>query len=114
SAPSLISAPVLILPFIAIILLYVGQWGYLLNMPLYVTEVLGEDRGKVGVLASLCAGLEVPFMIGIGWIASKFETKHLLMFAGILGGLFFMSIGLDRKSTRLNSSHVSISYAVFC
>src|SRR5699024_11239252 len=24
------------------------------------------------------------------------------------------AIGLDRKSTRLNSSHVSISYAVFC
>src|SRR5690625_6038922 len=23
-------------------------------------------------------------------------------------------IGLDRKSTRLNSSHVAISYAVFC
>src|SRR5437868_8895589 len=25
-----------------------------------------------------------------------------------------VAIGLDRKSTRLNSSHVSISYAVFC
>src|SRR5690625_6711532 len=25
-----------------------------------------------------------------------------------------LSIGLDRKSTRLNSSHVAISYAVFC
>src|SRR5437870_11205491 len=24
------------------------------------------------------------------------------------------AIGLDRKSTRLNSSHVAISYAVFC
>src|SRR5699024_12246483 len=24
------------------------------------------------------------------------------------------ALGLDRKSTRLNSSHVSISYAVFC
>src|SRR5690606_40881351 len=24
------------------------------------------------------------------------------------------SVGLDRKSTRLNSSHVKISYAVFC
>src|SRR5207253_11444574 len=24
------------------------------------------------------------------------------------------SLGLDRKSTRLNSSHVAISYAVFC
>src|SRR5207249_7424235 len=27
---------------------------------------------------------------------------------------FYMIVGLDRKSTRLNSSHVSISYAVFC
>src|SRR5438309_5734058 len=26
----------------------------------------------------------------------------------------FLSIGGDRKSTRLNSSHSSISYAVFC
>src|SRR3712207_7486942 len=26
----------------------------------------------------------------------------------------WMSAGLDRKSTRLNSSHANISYAVFC
>src|SRR5437870_11310805 len=26
----------------------------------------------------------------------------------------FAALGLDRKSTRLNSSHVAISYAVFC
>src|SRR5699024_12384108 len=26
----------------------------------------------------------------------------------------YLTIGIDRKSTRLNSSHVSISYAVFC
>src|SRR5690625_6003959 len=25
-----------------------------------------------------------------------------------------ISVGIDRKSTRLNSSHVAISYAVFC
>src|SRR5690625_6915948 len=28
--------------------------------------------------------------------------------------LIFISPGIDRKSTRLNSSHVAISYAVFC
>src|SRR5699024_11755451 len=27
---------------------------------------------------------------------------------------FYQPLGPDRKSTRLNSSHVSISYAVFC
>src|SRR5690242_21623315 len=37
----------------------------------------------------------------------------------ILGYLFIavfglITLGLDRKSTRLNSSHMSISYAVFC
>src|SRR5699024_12800482 len=29
-------------------------------------------------------------------------------------GYYEEAIGRDRKSTRLNSSHVSISYAVFC
>src|SRR5207302_10469120 len=31
-----------------------------------------------------------------------------------VGGLVFKGSHLDRKSTRLNSSHVKISYAVFC
>src|SRR2546426_3676247 len=30
------------------------------------------------------------------------------------GCCFFTSLRLDRKSTRLNSSHLVISYAVFC
>src|SRR5438067_5225001 len=29
-------------------------------------------------------------------------------------GVVHLPVGVDRKSTRLNSSHVSISYAVFC
>src|SRR5207249_10440450 len=35
----------------------------------------------------------------------------LTLAAGVAGGF---AARLDRKSTRLNSSHVSISYAVFC
>src|SRR5947207_11525334 len=31
-----------------------------------------------------------------------------------LGGLLNATFGKDRKSTRLNSSHTVISYAVFC
>src|SRR5690606_40089768 len=34
---------------------------------------------------------------------------------GLNGGTnIFIDLPLDRKSTRLNSSHVKISYAVFC
>src|SRR5690349_14403010 len=32
----------------------------------------------------------------------------------INGETYFQYMGIDRKSTRLNSSHVEISYAVFC
>src|SRR5699024_11589309 len=32
----------------------------------------------------------------------------------VMGFAISLIIALDRKSTRLNSSHVSISYAVFC
>src|SRR3712207_7054744 len=34
--------------------------------------------------------------------------------ACLLGRLAGRLLGLDRKSTRLNSSHANISYAVFC
>src|SRR5207253_10496942 len=45
-------------------------------------------------------------------------TNNILTVANFLksyrgGKILFMSSG-DRKSTRLNSSHVAISYAVFC
>src|SRR6266498_3066100 len=36
------------------------------------------------------------------------------LFLGLTGFAIALLIGVDRKSTRLNSSHVRISYAVFC
>src|SRR5690349_23229896 len=38
----------------------------------------------------------------------------LPLWRGRLGLLCYLGHLLDRKSTRLNSSHVEISYAVFC
>src|SRR3712207_8668421 len=37
-----------------------------------------------------------------------------LRHAAVLGDLLDVRPGADRKSTRLNSSHANISYAVFC
>src|SRR5690606_41878933 len=48
-------------------------------------------------------------------------TRQILSTAGVYSEVLNNSIalsvdnrGIDRKSTRLNSSHVKISYAVFC
>src|SRR5712691_2962495 len=40
-------------------------------------------------------------------------TSTIPFVAGLIG-LLFSGTGVDRKSTRLNSSHSQISYAVFC
>src|SRR5690625_1962877 len=54
--------------------------------------------------------------------AADFIVDHTIGYAGDLGPhvvlavmyLLALILGDDRKSTRLNSSHVAISYAVFC
>src|SRR5438309_4625756 len=51
-------------------------------------------------------------------IVSDDQEDHLavrgLVAPGLHGPELGDLVGLDRKSTRLNSSHSSISYAVFC
>src|SRR5699024_11969069 len=47
------------------------------------------------------------------YVGENFVLKQLIWYA--MGILILCAIQfVDRKSTRLNSSHVSISYAVFC
>src|SRR3712207_6971004 len=48
--------------------------------------------------------------------ATTAERKRLLALRaeGTIGDTAFQRVEQDRKSTRLNSSHANISYAVFC
>src|SRR5439155_11337789 len=75
---------------------------------------------KVALIAGLI--LAMPFILYQIWafIAPglySHEKRYAVPFV-LVGSTFFL-LGasfalLDRKSTRLNSSHVAISYAVFC
>src|SRR5690625_5402192 len=40
--------------------------------------------------------------------------QRLRTFQSVINSTIVAIVGTDRKSTRLNSSHVAISYAVFC
>src|SRR5699024_11876275 len=64
-------------------------------------------------------GKNIPFMIGVlcGGIIFGTVAGFVSMVPYMMKDVHQLStaeIGRDRKSTRLNSSHVSISYAVFC
>src|SRR5205807_6748951 len=49
-----------------------------------------------------------------GRIARKLRAEQTKFHARRVGPLAARDISVDRKSTRLNSSHLVISYAVFC
>src|SRR3712207_8863676 len=62
-------------------------------------EALEKHRDQIEQYESLCDELgESPADIGIAWLLHQ---------PGV-------TAPIDRKSTRLNSSHANISYAVFC
>src|SRR3712207_7015720 len=69
---------------------------------------------------SALLGLSAPYILPImasGFGPEKLALTRLLLYillpTLLLQGLFQIWAG-DRKSTRLNSSHANISYAVFC
>src|SRR2546430_13613039 len=56
------------------------------------------------------------FPIFVAAFGASFGFRTLLRFPLNLSAFYLIGLayGLDRKSTRLNSSHSQISYAVFC
>src|SRR5205085_11686146 len=58
--------------------------------------------------------VEGRFAGRVGAVARRDEDHHSLAGASQKNAVGVELISLDRKSTRLNSSHSQISYAVFC
>src|SRR5437667_8601779 len=63
-------------------------------------------------LESVLQGKELSFEQGLR--LAKVEGADLEALVAVADYLRSETVGEDRKSTRLNSSHITISYAVFC
>src|SRR5437879_7096200 len=80
-------------------------------------NVSGHNTIKMDVLRGLCQGLgfrNVETYVQSGNIVFQTATENPAALSKRIGETILESFGLDRKSTRLNSSHRCISYAVFC
>src|SRR5688572_16949728 len=102
--------------------LAVGQFMFGAAQPIF-----GAIADKFGAVKVVVAG---AIMLALGCALTPFATSSsgllltmgVLSAAGAAAGSFSILIGIaaqrlppeDRKSTRLNSSHSQISYAVFC
>src|SRR5690554_7180606 len=73
-----------------------------------ILEQYGLDEVR---LASPMARISIPRFMRLG---HAFIEAFNMSWLGLLMGQLSGAPSIDRKSTRLNSSHVRISYAVFC
>src|SRR3712207_8660417 len=77
-------------------------------------------RSRVGgVTAMLTASGQIAILsllvVAVGAVVVSVRTTQDNGFVpACLAALGFAGAAIDRKSTRLNSSHANISYAVFC
>src|SRR5262245_15919529 len=74
-----------------------------------VVAELQLGYGQAGVIAA-------AYMLGYGLFQIPVSLAGVLFGSGrvLFGATLLMAASSDRKSTRLNSSHLGISYAVFC
>src|SRR5699024_3430765 len=82
------------------VILYIYTKAYMALITLIILSFLVFTSG----VALLWVRRKMQVTLTSGWPAYKGETGKILLKVQ----------NTDRKSTRLNSSHVSISYAVFC
>src|ERR1035441_6796435 len=93
----------------------------------YLTHAFGPEWGFMTGWVSFFAGFSAPiaaaalaFSDYLGYFFPSLKQANASLVLG--SGIFTVRVGagqlaaaaLDRKSTRLNSSHLGISYAVFC
>src|SRR5690554_7381795 len=80
------------------------------TLAIFFSAVLVGKKKTTSADRVLSIWLLIVFTQLIIYLIEVHQIKYANIWVEISGALVF----LDRKSTRLNSSHVRISYAVFC
>src|SRR3712207_8986289 len=80
------------------------------------TTLFRSHRGQEAAGMAVSDGSSVVVYKDLGLVSQVFDESTLGSLRGHLavGHTRYSTTGSDRKSTRLNSSHANISYAVFC
>ena len=82
----------ILIPFLILMLMYIAHWTSSLNTALFITNNLGGTTSDVGLVSSICAALEIPFMIMLGLLSAKYSTRILMMCGAILGGVYYIVV----------------------
>src|SRR5690554_657610 len=91
-----------------------GYYTMLAILTLYMQAKFGFTSSTTSIIYGVFLAVVYFFPVFGGVLADKVLGYGKTILMGIIIMFFGKVFMSDRKSTRLNSSHVRISYAVFC
>lgn len=104
--------PKILLPFLILILMYTAHWTSSLNTALFITNNLGGSTSDVGLVSSICAALEIPFMIMLGILSSKYSNRILMMSGAIIGGAYYLIIIISGAMWQMLAAQILLAVFV--
>ena len=81
-----------ILLFIASISMGTANMMYLIDMPLYIDDILPGSPSLPGHLMGIAAAIEIPAMLIASMLVPRFGNKNLICFAVICGIIFYIGM----------------------
>lgn len=84
--------PNVILLFIASISMGTANMMYLIDMPLYIDDILSGSPSLPGHLMGIAAAIEIPAMLIASMLVPRFGNKNLICFAVICGIIFYIGM----------------------
>ena len=58
-------------------------------LPLFLSRELDTGPGAAGLILGLCAALEIPLLLGFGWLSTRRSLRSLILFGGVCGVAYY-------------------------
>lgn len=81
---------IILFPLLAFIILFAINSINGINTPLFVVNDLGGSQTDVGLIASVCAGIEIPIMIALGALGKRISNLTLMISSCFIGIIYFL------------------------
>jgi len=104
--------PKILLPFLILTFMYIAHWTSSLNTALFITNNLGGMTSDVGLVSSICAALEIPFMIFLGLLSAKYSNRILMMSGAIIGGVYYLIVIISGAMWQMLAAQILLAVFV--
>jgi len=88
-------------PFIAFILLFVVNFMNGINTPLFIVNELHGTHADVGLVVSVCAGLEIPIMLVLGALGRRISNHTLMIYGCLIAVVYYVILSVSTHSWQL-------------